>query len=220
MDDVLAALDVHTARWIVEYVVHFCAVAGSRMISSHHSKCLSGDLIKNRTVILVTHNVVMTSKIAEFVVSLGLDGRVHSQGSVSDALEQDEQLAKEVTKDQEILELAEKERDPTTALDKPPKKDGKLIIAEEIAIGHVSWKALGLYFKGMGGGGAYTIPFFVVMLSASVALQALDATQTWYLGYWARYYFADSECPSTDYELSQYALGPVAVFKWVAHSFV
>ncbi|KAJ7807314.1 hypothetical protein B0H14DRAFT_3483418 [Mycena olivaceomarginata] len=180
MDDVLAALDVHTARWIVD-------------------KCLSGDLIKNRTVILVTHNVVMTSKIAEFVVSLGLDGRVHSQGSVSDALEQDEQLAKEVTKDQEILELAEKELDPTTALDKPPKKDGKLIIAEEIAIGHVSWKALGLYFKGMGGGGAYTIPFFVVMLSASVALQALDATQTWYLGYWA----------------SQYALGPVAVFKYL-----
>ncbi|KAJ7797502.1 P-loop containing nucleoside triphosphate hydrolase protein [Mycena olivaceomarginata] len=180
MDDVLAALDVHTARWIVD-------------------KCLSGDLIKNRTVILVTHNVVMTSKIAEFVVSLGLDGRVHSQGSVSDALEQDEQLAKEVTKDQEILELAEKELDPITALDKPPKKDGKLIIAEEIAIGHVSWKALGLYFKGMGGGGAYTIPFFVVMLSASVALQALDATQTWYLGYWA----------------SQYALGPVAVFKYL-----
>ncbi|KAJ7847131.1 hypothetical protein B0H14DRAFT_3138599, partial [Mycena olivaceomarginata] len=140
MDDVLAALDVHTAHWIVD-------------------KCLSGDLIKNRTVILVTHNVVMTSKIAEFVVSLGLDSRVHSQGSVSDALEQDEQLAKEVTKDQEILELAEKELDPTTALDNPPKKDGKLVIPEEIAIGHVSWKALSLYFKGMGGGGAYTIPF-------------------------------------------------------------
>ncbi|KAJ7797527.1 hypothetical protein B0H14DRAFT_3093160 [Mycena olivaceomarginata] len=156
MDEVLAALDVHTARWIVD-------------------KCLSGDLIKNRTVILVTHNVVMTSKIAEFVVSLGLDGRVHSQGSVSDALEQDEQLAKE-------------ELDPATALDNPPKKDGKLVIPEEIAIGHVSWKALGLYFKAMGGGGAYTIPFFVIMLSATGAAQALDATQTWYLGYWARFY--------------------------------
>ncbi|KAJ7801107.1 hypothetical protein B0H14DRAFT_2386708, partial [Mycena olivaceomarginata] len=192
MDDVLAALDVHTARWIVD-------------------KCLSGDLIKNRTVILVTHNVVMTSKIAEFVVSLGLDGRVHSQGSVSDTLEQDEQLAKEVTKDQEILELAEKELDPTTALDNPPKKDGKLVIPEEIAIGHVSWKALGLYFEGMGGGGAYTIPFFLILLLRFWYLCApgisLDATQTWYLGYWARYYFANSECPSTDYELSQYLGG-------------
>ncbi|KAJ7268668.1 hypothetical protein B0H12DRAFT_1009709 [Mycena haematopus] len=190
LDDMLAALDVHTAKWIVD-------------------KCLSGDLIKNRTVILVTHNVVMTSKIAGFVVSLGLDGRVHSQGSISDALEQDEELAKEVTKDQELLEAAEKEVDPTPA-EKPAKKDGKLIVAEEIQLGHVSWKALNLYFEGMGG--AYTVPFFVVMLLAVVTTEVLDATQTWYLGYWARYYFTDSGCAFADCEISQYALGPVAVF--------
>ncbi|KAF8199798.1 P-loop containing nucleoside triphosphate hydrolase protein [Mycena galopus ATCC 62051] len=177
LDDVLAALDVHTAKWIVD-------------------KCLNGDLIKNRTVILVTHNVVMTSKIAGFVVSLSLDGRVVSQGSISDALEQDEQLAKEVSKEQEILEAAEKEIDPTPA-EKPAKKDGKLIVAEEIALGHVSWKALSLYFHGMGGN--HTIPFFVAMFLAVFATQALDVTQTWYLGYWA----------------SQYALGPVAVFKYL-----
>lgn len=34
LDDVLAALDVHTARWVVE-------------------KCLQGDLVRGRTVILV-----------------------------------------------------------------------------------------------------------------------------------------------------------------------
>ena len=34
LDDVLAALDVHTAKWIVE-------------------KCLKGDLVRGRTVILV-----------------------------------------------------------------------------------------------------------------------------------------------------------------------
>ena len=34
LDDVLAALDVHTARWVVE-------------------KCLQGDLVRDRTVILV-----------------------------------------------------------------------------------------------------------------------------------------------------------------------
>ncbi|KAJ7272088.1 hypothetical protein B0H12DRAFT_1200283 [Mycena haematopus] len=163
LDDVLSALDVHTAKWIVD-------------------KCLSGDLIKNRTVILVTHNVVMTSKIAGFVVSLGLDGRVHSQGSILDALEQDEELAKEVSKDQELLEAVEKEIDPTPA-EKPTKKDGKLIVAEEIQLGHVSWEALNMYCKGMGG--AYTVPFFVVMLLALVTNEVLDATQIWYLGYWA-----------------------------------
>lgn len=34
LDDVLAALDVHTAKWIVD-------------------KCLKGDLIRGRTVVLV-----------------------------------------------------------------------------------------------------------------------------------------------------------------------
>ncbi|KAJ6489479.1 hypothetical protein C8R47DRAFT_1177182 [Mycena vitilis] len=166
LDDVLAALDVHTSKWIVD-------------------KCLRGDLIKNRTVILVTHNVAMTTKIADFVVSLGLDGRVRSQGSVADALENDEQLAKEVVKEQETLEAAEKEIDSEPAAKEPAKKDGKLIIPEEIALGHVSWKALTLYFRGMGG--EYTVLFFVVMVAALVVEQVVDAGQTWYLGYWARY---------------------------------
>ncbi|KAJ7745467.1 P-loop containing nucleoside triphosphate hydrolase protein [Mycena maculata] len=118
LDNVLAALDVHTAKWIVD-------------------KCLCGDLVKDRTIIFVTHNVVMTSKIAEFVVSLGLDGRVWNQGSISDALAKDKVLAREVTKDQEIFELAEKEIDATSPADES-KKDGKLIVVEEIDIGHRS----------------------------------------------------------------------------------
>ncbi|KAJ7754435.1 multidrug resistance-associated ABC transporter [Mycena metata] len=178
LDDVLAALDVHTAKWIVD-------------------KCLQGDLVKNRTVILVTHNVVLTSKIAEFVVSVGLDGRVHSQASVSEALERDELLAKEVITDQEIIDAAEKEID-SPAADEPKKKDGKLIIAEEIAIGHVSWKALTLYFKGMGG--SHTVLFFVVLVLGFVVNQVIEVSQTYYLGYWA----------------SQYGQGtPVPVFKYL-----
>ncbi len=39
MDDILAALDVHTARWIVDY-------------------CLHGDLMENRTVLLTVSNHV------------------------------------------------------------------------------------------------------------------------------------------------------------------
>ncbi|KAJ7931122.1 hypothetical protein B0H13DRAFT_2228071 [Mycena leptocephala] len=164
LDDVLAALDVHTAKWIVE-------------------KCLSGDLIKNRTVILVTHNVVLTSKIAGFVVSLGLDGRVRSQGSISDALEKDEHLAKEVIKEQEIVEATERELDASSAAEAPKKKDGKLVVPEEIALGHVSRKALNLYFHGMGGGA--TVPFFFILVLAIVATEVLNAMQTWFLGYWA-----------------------------------
>ncbi|KAJ7747233.1 hypothetical protein B0H16DRAFT_1692432 [Mycena metata] len=202
LDDVLAALDVHTAKWIVE-------------------KCLQGDLIKNRTVILVTHNVAMTSKIAGFVVSLGLDGRVRSQGSLADALSKDEVLAKEVIKDQEILEATEKEIDslPATAVDSPPaaleepkKKEGKLIVAEEIAVGRVGWNALALYLRGMGGN--HAIAFFVVLVLAIVATEVTETAQTWYLGYWASQYGHGTTVPVFKY-LGGFAallLGNLAVF--------
>ncbi|KAJ7745476.1 P-loop containing nucleoside triphosphate hydrolase protein [Mycena maculata] len=177
LDDVLAALDVHTAKWIVD-------------------ECLCGDLIKDRTVILVTHNVVMTSKIAEFVVSLGLDGRVRSQGSIYDALAKDEVLAEEVSKDEEFLELTEKEIDTPLPADES-KKDGKLIVAEEIEIGHVSWSALDLYFTGMGG--TYPPLFFAVLVLGLVGGQVAVAVQTWYLGYWASQYGQGTVVPVFKY---------------------
>lgn len=117
LDDVLAALDVHTAKWVVE-------------------KCLRGDLIKNRTVLLVTHNVAMASKVAQFVVTMGLDGRIHSQAPTSEALANDEILAAEVVKDQAALKAAEAQIDAIPA-DEPKMPSGKLIMAEEIEIGSV-----------------------------------------------------------------------------------
>lgn len=128
---------VHTAKWIVD-------------------KCFSGDLVRGRTVLLVvrlrspvvcdsrshatqTHNVALTSPIADFVVSIGLDGRVLSQGSVSDALKKDRVLAKEVYEDKEALK---QHIDEVPKLDSnEPKSDGKLILAEEIQIGKVKWSA-------------------------------------------------------------------------------
>jgi hypothetical protein len=146
---------------------------------------LRGDLIKNRTVILVAHNVSLTAKIADFVVSVTLDGRASGQSSISDALANDEVLAMEVSKDQEIFEASEKEIDAPPAADKAKEKTGKLIVAEEIPLGHVSWKAWNLYFAGMGGG--YTIMFFAVLLITILVIEANNTFQTWFLGYWARY---------------------------------
>jgi hypothetical protein len=127
----------------------------------------------------------MTAKIADFVVSVTLDGRASGQGSISDALANDEVLAKQVSRDHEILETSEKEIDAPPAGDEAKKKKGKLVVAEEIAIGHVSWKALNLYFAGMGGG--YTVLFFAVLLITILVIEANITFQTWFLGYWARY---------------------------------
>ncbi len=61
LDDILAALDVHTAKWVVD-------------------KALLGDLIRDRTVILVTHNIALAAPVAEHVVNLGKNGTVASPG--------------------------------------------------------------------------------------------------------------------------------------------
>ncbi|KAF7368881.1 ATP-binding cassette transporter [Mycena venus] len=181
LDDILAALDVHTAKWIVE-------------------KCLTGDLIRNRTVILVTHNVALTSKIADFVVSVGLDGRVHIRDSVSDALAKDEALTQQLRKDQAILETAAQEIDSTPSADGPEKSDGKLIMAEEIEYGHVSWDALNMFFSAHSAGKVF---LFFTGLTVVMLLTALAGRfETWYMGYWA----------------SQYGKGtPVPVFKYIVN---
>ncbi|KAG6821932.1 hypothetical protein H0H92_016057, partial [Tricholoma furcatifolium] len=121
LDDVLAALDVHTAKWVVE-------------------KCFSGDLIQDRTVLLVTHNVAMTRPIASYVVSLAIDGTVHARGSPSEVLSNDTLLAGELAEDEASIATAESEVDLPRPTDEP-KLDGKLIVAEEIALGRVGWAA-------------------------------------------------------------------------------
>lgn len=89
-----------------------------------------------------THNVVLATPIAEFVVALK-DGRIISQGSLSNALEKDKALSAAVAKETKEIEL-EDATDPKT---KEPaantKAAGKLVIAEEISEGHVGWNARG-----------------------------------------------------------------------------
>ncbi|KAG6891081.1 hypothetical protein C0995_014171 [Termitomyces sp. Mi166 len=120
LDDVLAALDVHTAKWIVE-------------------KCFSGDLIQGRTVLLVTHNIAMTRPIAGYVVSLAIDGTIHTRGSISEALSHDSSLAEELVEEENMIAKVESQVDSASPAE--DKSDGKLIVAEEIELGHISWAA-------------------------------------------------------------------------------
>ncbi|KAK0452213.1 hypothetical protein EV421DRAFT_1888046 [Armillaria borealis] len=159
LDDVLAALDVHTSKWIID-------------------KCFKGDLVKNRTVILV---------VTQFVVSLK-DGRVASQGSLSSALSQDLTLAEEARRDAEALHKADEEVDVDDELiEKPVKKsDVALIMTEEIQEGHVSWPSLRLYLIAIGGNHAPL--FFGAFFGTFIVQQGLSTVQTWYLGFWASQY--------------------------------
>lgn len=81
--------------------------------------------------------------IADFVIALGTDGRVASQGTLSKALSKDKKLAAEINQEQKAADKAEHTVDQTTVEPEgeAQKSDGKLIVAEEISEGHVSWAA-------------------------------------------------------------------------------
>lgn len=121
----------------------------------------------------------MASPIADFVASLS-DGHIVSQGSVSDALQKDPHLAEEVKHEEEALEL---DVEGAEAADGGAKaKDGKLTIAEEIAIGHVSWPActfrliLFVYFLVLKGRYSQAIP---ARLGRKMAHRLLGAVPWW-----------------------------------------
>ncbi|KAF8803433.1 multidrug resistance-associated ABC transporter [Phlegmacium glaucopus] len=185
LDDVLAALDVHTSSWIVD-------------------ECLQGDLVRGRTVLLVTHNVALTAPIADFVVSIGLDGIPRDVGSnISAALESDPVLAREAEAEQEETEAAKQVID--TVDKEEQKSDGKLILAEEIVEGRITWKAIKLFLDGLGG--EHPFLFMTLWVGVLLATQAAVSFAVWFLGYWGSQY--DNHLPAQVpvlYYLSVYTL--------------
>lgn len=59
---------------------------------------------------------------------------------MSDVLKQNKDVKLEMSKDSATIEKAEEEADVDTD-DRPKEPSGKLILAEEIALGHVGWQA-------------------------------------------------------------------------------
>ncbi|KAH7904637.1 hypothetical protein BJ138DRAFT_1130879 [Hygrophoropsis aurantiaca] len=160
LDDVLAALDVHTSKWIV-------------------NKCLAGDLVQGRTVLLVTHNVAIASSVAHFMVSLAANGRVVSHGSISEVIEQDDKLAAEMAKDQELVDRELETVEADALIKTEVTADGKLVVAEEILVGT-------LYLVSLGG--KYPLLFSIAFVSLICLTDLLNTVQTWFLGYWAAQY--------------------------------
>ncbi|KAI0782766.1 hypothetical protein C8Q75DRAFT_885975 [Abortiporus biennis] len=186
LDDVLAALDVHTAKWIVE-------------------RCLKGELVRGRTVILVTHNIALASPIADYVVSLDPEGKIRSQGSLSTALEIDQSLSAELAKESQQIAEVDKEIDEESP-DKPAKKAAsKLIVEEEVEIGHVSWSAMKLLFENMrfdSMGGKGGIFFFWVSFTALTFLfRMATVVERYILTMWSDQY---EHHPSSEVSVSRY----------------
>ncbi|KAJ3743110.1 P-loop containing nucleoside triphosphate hydrolase protein [Lentinula detonsa] len=162
LDDVLAALDVHTSKWVVE-------------------KCLAGNLLNDRTVIIVTHNVRLVEPLASVVISMK-DGQVHDFRSSSPVPTKNLHQALRINPD--------KDDNPTPKGER--KSDGKLVVPEEIKEGHISGNSseafsfVKLYTSAAGG--QHAILYFTVLLAMMFVTQLTGVVQTWFLGYWSSQY--------------------------------
>ncbi|KAI4523406.1 P-loop containing nucleoside triphosphate hydrolase protein, partial [Schizophyllum commune] len=164
LDDILAALDVHTAKWVVE-------------------KCMAGPLVKGRTVLLVTHNIPLAQPLADAVVAVS-DGHVTIEANVAAAISHDATLAQEAKE-----EGAEHRRD---ALEPEGEKHadetptGKLVVEEEVETGRITWYTFSTYLRAAAGN---NLPVFLFTWITSLSvMDILGVSSTWFLGYWALQY--------------------------------
>uniref|UniRef100_A0A8H7XNY7 P-loop containing nucleoside triphosphate hydrolase protein n=1 Tax=Psilocybe cubensis TaxID=181762 RepID=A0A8H7XNY7_PSICU len=179
LDDVLAALDVHTSVWII-------------------AKCFLGDLVKGRTVLLVTHNTALAEPIASLIVKLGLDG------SINIVHKNTNEVKPEDVSHSETGPLSvSKDNDASTS---QSVGDGKLVMAEEIVEGRVTWRSISLFLSGLGGD--HPIFFALLWIASLAASQGFYLLQPWYLGVWGSQY--ETHAPS-EIHLSYYLLGFSAI---------
>ncbi|CAG8562619.1 uncharacterized protein OCT59_007764 [Rhizophagus irregularis] len=164
MDDCLSAVDAHTAKHLYE-------------------KCLMGELMKDRTLILVTHHVGLCLRGAHKVIVMK-DGRVVGQGTPSEVLsrgiveiteEQNETNKKSVAEEPDLSSLN---------LQKLSSKgDGKLIAEEEKAEGIVDWSVYKIYFIASGG-----FLFWIFLIFMFIITQSIQVGEDWWIREWTNAY--------------------------------
>jgi len=118
-------------------------------------------------------------------VSVSIDGTVHGQeNGLIDVLDKDPFLAAEVGQDREETEIAKQEI--PSAVNSEPPSHGKLILAEEIVEGSVTWKSFKLLLIGLGGN--YPVLFFSLWAMGLMFADWISTFQVWFLGYWGSQY--------------------------------
>ncbi|KAJ4482242.1 P-loop containing nucleoside triphosphate hydrolase protein, partial [Lentinula aciculospora] len=164
LDDPLSALDVLTAKWVVD-------------------NCLKGDLMYGRTVLLVTHNIALVTPLAQNVVAIALDGRI-TQGGVTDVILSNPILTTQLIENKQDLETHPESFEKKLESTQKGTR-GVLVRAEEMDVGHVRWDAFKLYLNGLSG---HSI-IFCWSLITLLLLNALNSSlQSWFLGYWSSQY--------------------------------
>ncbi|KAF5389262.1 hypothetical protein D9757_003539 [Collybiopsis confluens] len=176
LDDILAAL---------EYAPHFrrgTMISNSREYHSVHTskwivqECLSGDLVKGRTVVIVSHNIALLAPLAHTLVQLR-DGTATSINNVDAYLEHHSEAPSEAVAASRRSEPLEQKDDGSYG--------GKLILSEEVHQGGVvGWPAAVRHQLGW----EASLLFFASFFACLVISHFTGVVQSWYLGYWASKY--------------------------------
>ncbi|TFK40612.1 P-loop containing nucleoside triphosphate hydrolase protein [Crucibulum laeve] len=157
IDDVLASVDARTANLIV-------------------SKCLLGDLMIGRTVLLVSHNLAL-SGISQRILHISLDGHTGPDYMVSanSSIPKQPRVFDESTSSENDIPLQR----PMTSFTR------RLIVSEAVDEGHIQWTAFKLYLTNLS---RRPTLFWIVILGAIFSNEFMLAFQSWFLGYWSAQY--------------------------------
>lgn len=148
LDDVFSAVDSHTARWIF-------------------GECLCGNLVKGRTVVLVTHYVKLCSPAASLLILMD-NGRIVECGPANDL----EKLADVVVDKSSVVSEVEVE---SKVVDSSADTDAE----EAVKSGSVGWSTYGLYLSALGG----TL-FWILYFIEQVALHSTNFGVNAWVSYW------------------------------------
>ncbi|KAJ7147002.1 ATP-binding cassette transporter [Mycena epipterygia] len=173
LDDVLSAVDAHTAHHL------------------YHS-CLKGELMQGRTVILVSHHV----QLSGYVVALD-NGRVQFQGArdqfqssavMAGLVQSTTAEVQDVKEETAIAALDDKGNEggkavaETSPISKAePKASRKYVEDEQRAVGRVAWSVWKAYILACGSGWYWALFFLVFVVAALAPLM-----ENGWLSYWSR----------------------------------
>ncbi|KAH8109668.1 hypothetical protein DFH11DRAFT_1843160 [Phellopilus nigrolimitatus] len=193
LDDPLSAVDSHTSRFLYE-------------------RLFLGPLMKNRTVVLVTHHVELVLPGSQYLVRM-LDGRVDVQGNVKDLRasgvldsitiesavetheeeeqkEEQEEQAAEGVEDANPVESEGAAHAVTVAKGKA-KKPRKLVKDEERETGSVKWSIYKTYLR------ASSYWTWAILVFLIVLIQGLSFTEKFWIKVWGEAYEKGTTVPLT-----------------------
>ncbi|KAJ7147015.1 multidrug resistance-associated ABC transporter, partial [Mycena epipterygia] len=177
LDDVLSAVDAHTAHHL------------------YHS-CLKGELMQGRTVILVSHHVQLCVPGAGYVVALD-NGRVQFQGArdqfqssavMAGLVQSTTAEVQDMKEETAIAALDDKGNEggkavaETSPISKAePKASRKFVEDEQRAVGRVAWSVWKAYILACGSGWYWALFVLVFVVAALAPLM-----ENGWLSYWSR----------------------------------